>query len=163
MDRRVTSPTWGPPTPCKRALRMDKTNINALIQSIERSVHSIYKNRFSVKQQKFKQIWPEFQSIKCISLKNLSINTFWEVGSHEMVPLSMSRLTSPAAVVDEHTVAKFHVVLLTNSGQLSRGNWYGLAENRFFYTKCKERSIDCTSALMFVSSILTLSRNAIEK
>ena len=89
MDRRVTSPTWGPPTPCKRALRMDKTNINALIQSIERSVHSIYKNRFSVKQQKFKQIWPEFQSIKCISLKNLSINTFWEVGSHEMVPLSI--------------------------------------------------------------------------
>ena len=28
--------------------------------------------------------------------------------------------------------------------------------------KCKERSIDCTSALMFVLSILKLSRNAIE-
>ena len=28
--------------------------------------------------------------------------------------------------------------------------------------KCKERSIDCTSALMFVLSILRPSRNAIE-
>ena len=42
------------------------------------------------------------------------------------------------------------------------GNWYCLIENRFLYIKCKERSIDCTSALMFVLSILRLSRNAIE-
>ena len=27
------------------------------------SLHSIYKNRFSIKQKKFKQIWPEFQSL----------------------------------------------------------------------------------------------------
>ena len=52
---------------------MDKTNINALVQLIERSLHLRYKNRFSIKQQKFKQIWPEFQSFKCISLKNLAI------------------------------------------------------------------------------------------
>ena len=42
------------------------------------------------------------------------------------------------------------------------GNWYCLIENRFLYIKCKERSIDCTSALMFVLSILKLSRNTIE-
>ena len=33
-------------------LRMDKTSISALIQSIERSLHLIYKNRFSIKQWK---------------------------------------------------------------------------------------------------------------
>ena len=33
-------------------LRMYKTNINALVQSIERSLHLIYKNRFSIKQWK---------------------------------------------------------------------------------------------------------------
>ena len=32
----------------------------------------------------------------------------------------------------------------------------------FLHIKCKEHSIDCTSALMFVLSILRLSRNAIE-
>ena len=32
---------------------MDKTNINALVQSIERSLHLIYKNLFSVKQYQF--------------------------------------------------------------------------------------------------------------
>ena len=53
--------------------RMDKTNINALVKSIECSLHLIYKNQFSIKQQKFKQIRPEFQSFKCISLKNLAI------------------------------------------------------------------------------------------
>ena len=42
------------------------------------------------------------------------------------------------------------------------GNWYCLFENRFLYIKCKERSIDCTCALMFVLPILKLSRNAIE-
>ena len=37
-----------------------------------------------------------------------------------------------------------------------------LIENSFLYIKCKERSIDCTCALMFVLPILKLSRNAIE-
>ena len=32
---------------------MDKTNINALVQSIERSLHLIYKNIFSIKQYQF--------------------------------------------------------------------------------------------------------------
>ena len=92
---------------------MDKTNINALVQSTECSLHLIYKKRFSVKQQKFKQIWPEFQSVKCISLKNLAIQTFWEPGLHEMVPLGLStfscshnvmfrrRASSTAVVVSE--------------------------------------------------------------
>ena len=53
--------------------RMDKTNIDALVQSIACSLHLIYKNRFSIKQEKFKQIGPEFQSVKCISLENLLI------------------------------------------------------------------------------------------
>ena len=40
---------------------MDKTNINALVQSIERSLHLIYKNLFSIKQYQFPpQNWPEF-------------------------------------------------------------------------------------------------------
>ena len=34
-------------------LRMGKTNINALVQSIERSLHTIHKNRFSIKQYQF--------------------------------------------------------------------------------------------------------------
>ena len=37
-----------------------------------------------------------------------------------------------------------------------------MTENRFLYIKCKEHSIDCTSALMFVLSTLRLSRNAVE-
>ena len=41
-------------------------------------------------------------------------------------------------------------------------NWYCLMEHRFLCIKCKERSIDCTSELMFVLFILRLSRNAIE-
>ena len=41
-------------------------------------------------------------------------------------------------------------------------NWYCLFENLFFCIKCKERLIDCTSALMLVLSILRLSSNAIE-
>ena len=32
---------------------MDETNINALVQSIERSLHLIYKNLFSIKQYQF--------------------------------------------------------------------------------------------------------------
>ena len=62
---------------------------------------------------------------------------------------------------------------LTHSGEVQRdslnkfgptlgGNWYCLIENTFLQIKCKERLIDCTSALMFVLSILKLSRNAIE-
>ena len=42
---------------CKRysltCSRMDKTNINALVQSIERSLHLIDKNLFSIKQYQF--------------------------------------------------------------------------------------------------------------
>ena len=34
---------------------MDKTNINALVQTIERSLHSIYKNRSSIEQYNFKK------------------------------------------------------------------------------------------------------------
>ena len=34
---------------------MDKTNINALVQSIERSLHLIYKKLFSIKQYQFPQ------------------------------------------------------------------------------------------------------------
>ena len=30
---------------------MGKTNINAIVQTIERSLHSMYKNRFSIEQQ----------------------------------------------------------------------------------------------------------------
>ena len=41
-------------------------------------------------------------------------------------------------------------------------NFYCLIENRFLCIKCKERLIDCTSAFMFVFSILRFSRNAIE-
>ena len=52
----------------------------------------------------------------------------------------------------------------THSGEVRRdslhkfrpilgGNWYCLIENRFLYIECKERSIDGTSALMFVLSI----------
>ena len=39
--------------------------------------------------------------------------------------------------------------------------WYCLIENRFLCIKCKECSTDCTSALMFVLSILRLSRYAL--
>ena len=53
---------------------MDKqTLVNVLAQLIECALLLIYKNRFSIKQQKFKQILPEFQSVECISLKNLAI------------------------------------------------------------------------------------------
>ena len=45
-----------------------------------------------------------------------------------------------------------------NSGQFCL-NVYCLNENRYLCIKCKERSIDCTSALMFVLPILRLSRN----
>ena len=50
--KRVTSPTWGSLPPRKQALRMDKLNIKALVQSIERPYHLIYKNVLSIKQQK---------------------------------------------------------------------------------------------------------------
>ena len=51
---------------------------------------------------------------------------------------------------------------LNKFGPILGGNWYCLIENIFLHIKCKERSIDCTSALMFVLSILKLSRDAIE-
>ena len=41
-------------------------------------------------------------------------------------------------------------------------NWHCLMEHRFLCIKCKERSIHCTSALMFVLFILRLSRNSID-
>ena len=54
---------------------MDKTNINALVQSIEHSLHLIYKNIFSIKQYQFHQ--------------NLALNLFKE--SRRTSPLSVSR------------------------------------------------------------------------
>ena len=51
---------------------MDKTNRNALVQSIERSLHLIHKNDFQLNNgNSNKSFWPEFQSI--ISLNNLSM------------------------------------------------------------------------------------------
>ena len=49
-----------------------------------------------------------------------------------------------------------------NSGELFFKILCCLIENRFLHLKCKERSVDCTSALKSVLSILRLSRNAIE-
>ena len=67
---------------------MDKTNINALVQLIERSLHLRYKNRFSIKQQKFKQIWPELQSVNYmyISQKPRYLNILG--GRFALVPLN---------------------------------------------------------------------------
>ena len=45
---------------------MDKTNINALVQSIERSLHLMYKNLFSIKQY-------QFPPPKLIYLKNHAV------------------------------------------------------------------------------------------
>ena len=43
------------------SIRMDKSNINALVQSIERSLHLIYKSLFSIKRYQFPpHNWPEF-------------------------------------------------------------------------------------------------------
>ena len=54
VKTKQTNPTRpGYPTPCKQGLRMDKTIINALVQSTERSLHLIYKNLFSIKQYQF--------------------------------------------------------------------------------------------------------------
>ena len=75
---------------------MDKANIFVLVQSIEHSLHLMYKNRLSIKQLQFKQIWREFQSI--ISLNNLS-NVLKHlrrpVGLLEMVPPQHNWLPSP--------------------------------------------------------------------
>ena len=48
---------------------MDKTNINALVQSIERSLHLIYKNIFSIKQYQFPpKVGPNlFKESRCTS------------------------------------------------------------------------------------------------
>ena len=44
-----------------------------------------------------------------------------------------------------------------NSGQICL-NFYCWIKNRFLHIKCKEHSIDCTSTLMFVLSILEILR-----
>ena len=59
---------------------------------------------------------------------------------------SGSRRRTRSSKVRCDSLNKFRPVL--------RGNWYCLIENRFLYIKCKERSVDCTSALMIVLSIL---------
>ena len=41
-------------------LRMNKTNINSLVQSIERSLHLIHRNRCSIKQYQFQNIGLNF-------------------------------------------------------------------------------------------------------
>ena len=63
---------------------MDKTNVNALDQKIERSFHSIYQDRFSVEQYKFQNYLVLNFSL---SFNNLSIQTSWQIGLHEAVPL----------------------------------------------------------------------------
>ena len=69
---------------------------------------------------------------------------------------SRSRRRTHSGKVRRDSLNKFKAIFFGG------GNWYRLIENRFLYIKCKERSIDCTSALIFVLSILKLSRNAIE-
>ena len=54
---------------------MDKTNINALVQSIERSLDLIHKNIFSIKQYQFPQ--------------KIGLNLFKE--SHHTLPLCVRR------------------------------------------------------------------------
>ena len=67
---------------------------------------------------------------------------------------SRSRRRTHSGEVRRDSLNKFRPIL---GGELVL-----FIENIFLYIKCKERSIDCTSALMFVLSILRLSRNAIE-
>ena len=59
-----------------------------LVQSIECSLHLKYKNRFSIKEQKFKQIWPKFQSVKCISLKTSPFKHFGRKVCMKWYPLA---------------------------------------------------------------------------
>ena len=68
---------------------MDKTNINALVQSIERSLHLIYKNIFSIKQNQFP---PKFglnffkesrrTSPLCVRRRLRAIHLPWTARSH---------------------------------------------------------------------------------
>ena len=56
------------------SFRMDKTSINVLVQSIEHSLHLIIIQKSIFNQTtEIQTIWSEFQSVKCISLKNLYI------------------------------------------------------------------------------------------
>ena len=55
---------------------MDKTNINALVQTIERSLHSIYKNQFSIEQYNFQNY---FVLNFSLPFNILSIQTSWQI------------------------------------------------------------------------------------
>ena len=50
---------------------MNKTNINALVQTVERSLQLIHKNRFSIKQYQFLINWPSFFTLP--GLKNHTV------------------------------------------------------------------------------------------
>ena len=63
---------------------MDKTNINAFVQTIERSLQSTFKNLFSIEQYNFKNY---FVLNFSLPFNNLSIQTSWQIGLHETVPL----------------------------------------------------------------------------
>ena len=58
--------------------------LNALVQTIiECSLHSIYKNWFSIEQYNFKNYFV----LSMFDLNNLSIQTSWQIVLHEAVPL----------------------------------------------------------------------------
>ena len=72
---------------------MDKTNINALVQSIECSLHLIYKNLFSIKQYQFPP--------------KIGLNLFKE--SRRTSPLRVRRrLRLPAAAIHLPKTARSH-------------------------------------------------------
>ena len=98
---------------------------------------------------KFRPRWPHTQRY---AFHSLSRPTMTSGRLRWMCSLSCRRPRS--GKVGRDSWNKFRPIL--------GGNWYCLIENRFLSIKCKERSIDCPSALMFVLSILKLSRNAIE-
>ena len=77
---------------------------------------------------------------------------------HDFWPSKENVYQQPSTNKQWGSTAWFFKQIQANFG----GNWYCLIENRFLYIKCKERSIDCTCALMVVVPILKLSRNAIE-
>ena len=54
---------------------MDKTNINAHVQSIERSLHLIHKNLFSIKQ--YQSPSPSKKKLAWIYLKNHAVLRHW--------------------------------------------------------------------------------------
>ena len=77
---------------------------------------------------------------------------------HDFWPSKENVYPQPSTNKQWRSTAWFFKQIQANCG----GNFYCLIENRFLHIKCKEHSINCTSALMFVLSILRLSRNAIE-